>query len=273
MDNLNAEAIIKNAGAAVELKTAGASTFAVVPSGYRVECLDEAIREALEAPAPHRQTGTRTLLDADSFIRFVKPYVEAGHDVGLFYHVEPSPRFTAILNAAKPGTTSHEDHRAVYNAPLSREWLTWTQASGKGLSQQAFALFIETNLLDIVAPTGAEMLELATNFQAKKNVNFASGIRLQNGQHQLTYEEKIESKAGERGQLSIPDEIQILVPVFEGSTVGFQMTAKFRYRIEDGKLYMQFDLVRPHKVLELATADLLKQIQEGTTLAAFKGTV
>lgn len=273
MENLDTETILKAGAAAVAVQKVDGVPYVVAPEGYRLHNIADQVAAALEREAPKRQTGVRTLLDADSFIRAVKPYVDAGHDVGLFYHVEPSPRFTAILNAAKPGTTSHEDHRAVYDAPLSREWKTWTKASGLPMGQQQFALFIETNLLDIVMPTGAEMLELATNFQAKKNVNFASGIRLQNGQHQLTYEEKIESKAGERGQLSIPDEIRLLLPVFEGSTIGFEITAKFRYSIKDGDLAMAYELVRPHKVLELATADLLKQIQEGTTLAAFKATV
>ncbi|MGX0136303.1 uncharacterized protein YfdQ (DUF2303 family) [Cupriavidus metallidurans] len=139
------------------------------------------------------------------------------------------------------------------------------------MNQENFALFIERNLLDIRVPEPAALLELAQNFQAKKNVNFASGTRLSNGQNQLVYEETIAAKAGEKGQLNIPEQIEIVIPVFEGSTVADRLTAKFRYRIQEARLSMWYELERPHKVLEAATEDLRKFIEEKTGLTAFHG--
>jgi uncharacterized protein YfdQ (DUF2303 family) len=263
---LNAETIL-NAGAAVaDIKTVEGVPVAVVPEGYTLHQLES----LLEQERPRRHRGNLQLLDADSFIRFVAPHVEAGGNVNLLYRIEPSPLFKAVLNAATPAQPAHEDHSASYAAPLSKEWLTWTKNDGEAMGQEKFALFIERNLLDIQNPSGADMLELATSFQAKKGVNFASGTKLANGQTQLVYEETIAAKAGERGQLSVPDEILLRLPVFEGSQIGDELTAKFRYRIDGGKLFMWYELVRPHKVLEVATQDLLRQIEQGTKLKAFK---
>ncbi|SEH89185.1 Uncharacterized conserved protein YfdQ, DUF2303 family [Paraburkholderia hospita] len=268
MENLNFKEAMDAGAAMVEIKEVLGVPVAVVPDGYDLKTLEH----LLSRERPTRAKGTHKILDAESFIRFVSPYAEQGHAVDLYYHIEPSPIFTAVLNAARPGTPSHEDHQAIYAAPMSKEWETWTQADGVKMDQVKFAQFIERNLLDIHSPTGAEMLEVATSFQAKKGVNFASGTKLANGQTQLVYEETIQAKAGEKGTLNVPDEITIVIPVFDGSTVGDKITAKFRYQIDGGRLFMWFELVRAHKVLELATGDLLTKIQEGTKLVAYKGT-
>ena len=268
MENLNLETAMAAGAAAVEIKEVLGVPVAVVPEGYELKTLEA----LLSREKPTRMRGVHKILDADSFIRFVTPYVaQEGAAVDLYYHIEPSPVFTAVLNAARPGTTSHEDHQAIYNAPMSKEWQAWSEADGTRMDQVKFAQFIERNLMDIHVPTGAEMLEVATSFQAKKGVNFASGTKLANGQTQLVYEETIQAKAGEKGTLNVPDEITIVIPVFEGSTVGDKLTAKFRYHIDGGRLFMWFELVRPHKVLELATNDLLAKIEEGTKLVGYKG--
>lgn len=266
MENLNLKEAMAAGAAAVEVKTVAGVPVAVVPEGYELKSLET----LLSRDKPTRPRGVRKLLDAEGFIRFVAPHVDSAN-VDLYYHIEPSPVFTAVLNAARPGVTSHEDHQAIYEAPMSKEWQAWNEADGVKMDQVKFAQFIERNLLDIHAPTGAEMLEVATSFQAKKGVNFASGTKLQNGQTQLVYEETIAAKAGEKGTLNVPDEITIVIPVFDGSTVGDKLTAKFRYQIDGGRLFMWFELVRAHKVLELATKDLLAKIEEGVKLTAYKG--
>ena len=265
MNDNNIESILSAGTALADIKTVHDTPIAIVPDGYRLHDLEKHL------DAPTRQRGTTTLGDADSFIRFVRPHVDHGAKVDLFYTIEPKPSFTAVLNAATPGAPAWGDHRAHYAAPLSKEWLAWQALDGKPQSQEQFALFIERNLLDIIHPTGAEMLSLATSFQAKKSVNFASGTRLDNGQQQLVYEETIAARAGEKGQLEVPDEITLQLPVFEGSKIADLLTAKLRYRIDGGKLFMWYELVRPHKVLEVATADLLQQIEDGTRLKGLKG--
>jgi len=263
---LNAETILKAGAAITDIKTVEGVPVAIVPEGYHLQTLER----LLEQERPRRHQGVQQLLDADSFIRYVAPHVEAGGNVRLLYRIEPDPVFKAVLNAATPELTAHEDHGATYNAPLSKEWKTWKQMDGEAMPQEKFALFIERNLLDIADPANGTMMELVTSFQAKKGVNFASGVKLQNGQQQLVYEETIAAKAGEKGQLTVPDEITLRLPVFEGALIADELTAKFRYRIDGGKLYMWYELVRPHKVLEVATKDLLLQIEQGTKLVGFK---
>lgn len=120
-------------------------------------------------------------------------------------------------------------------------------------------------------PTAAEFLELAQNFQATKAVNFASGTRLGNGQNQLVYEETIQARAGERGQLEIPETFTLGIPVFEGDAA-YSLIARLRYRIQDGKLVLWYDLDRPHKIIDDAVKQLRVAIEAETGLVGFNGT-
>lgn len=239
---------------------------AILPEGYR----SQGFAHLLAAPTRH--SGTTELLDATSFIAFVNEMkAGAGRTTRLYYRIDPQPQFVAVLNDSTGDAAAWGDFRAEYDAPLSKEWLTWIGQDGKRMQQEEFALFIERNLLDVTTPPSADMLEIASTLQATKGVNFASGIRLDNGQNQFKYEETIAAKAGEKGQFSVPDRIEITIPVFDGSKVADRLTAKFRYRIDGGRLQMWYELERPHKVLEVAVADLHKQIADETGLTAFKG--
>lgn len=244
--------------------------YVLAPPGYTLQQLEALL------PDPARSKGTTKLGDADSFIRFVG---ENALDRTRLYGRTDPPTFKAVFNDTNSNTgPGWGDHTATYDCPLSREWRLWNAGNGQGKAkgQIDFAAWIEDNALDIVAPedkpgapTSADMLEVAMTFEAKKKVNFASGIRLDNGQQQLTYEEQIEGTS-RKGQLQVPQTFWICIPVFEGAPRYF-LEARFRYRIGDGgQLAVWYDLIRPHKSLEDATAEVWKLIEAGTSLQIFK---
>lgn len=233
--------------------------YTVIPQGATVADLEHMLL------TPQRRKGKVTLRDTDSFIQYV--IVERTDETRIYANTEP-PSFTAVFNDG-PGW---KDHRAVYSCPLSREWTTWNGSSGKSATQEQFAQFIENNLPDVANPPAAEMLEISRSLEAKKKVNFASGIRLSNGQNELTYEEEISGTAA-KGKLQVPETFTIGIPVFEGGE-RYAVEARLRYRIADGgKLAMWYELVRPHKILEDAVANVRKVIAEGTNAPIFNGSI
>ena len=144
------------------------------------------------------------------------------------------------------------------------------------MDQVAFAEFIEANFPDIhsadgAGPSGADLLEVATNFKATGKVNFASGTRLQNGTVNFTYQEEINGSAGPKGDIKVPETFFIAVAVFEGGSP-YKVEAKLRYRLKDGKLALWFELIRDHKVLEAAFKDVWDQISAGTEATIWRGT-
>ena len=232
---------------------------AVLPEGARVETLEHLM------PEPPRRKGKATLHDTDSFIKYVN--FERTDETRIYCTMEP-PSFTAVFNDG----AGWKDHRATYPCPVSKEWSIWNGQSGKAMGQEQFAQFIENNLPDVANPPAAEMLEISRSLEAKKKVNFASGIRLSNSQNELTYEEEISGTAA-KGKLQVPETFTIGIPVFEGGE-RYAVDARLRYRIaEAGKLTMWYELVRPHKILEDALANVRKQIAEQTTVPIFNGSV
>ncbi len=240
--------------------------YVVVPSGYQVNCLESFLA------APQRTKGHTTLNDARSFIAFIKlNMLGSGLDAVIYGNYEKS-QFKAIFNHGTLLEPGWGDHTASYACPKSLEWLAWTGLDKRRMTQVEFAEFIENNLPNIANPPGAEMLEISRSLEAKKQVSFASGIRLSNGQHQLSYQEEISGTAA-KGQLNIPEIFTIGIPVFHGGIV-YAVDARLRYRIHDGgKMQMWYELVRPHVILEDAFNGLWKGIAEGTGIDILNGAV
>jgi uncharacterized protein YfdQ (DUF2303 family) len=164
-----------------------------------------------------------------------------------------------------------KDHQAIFDCKKSDEWNTWMGSNAKQMSQVAFAEFIENNLPNIVDPKAADMLEISRTLEAKKKVNFASGIRLSDGRNQLTYEEEISGTAA-KGQLQIPEEFSIGIPVLENG-VQYAIQCRLRYRINDAKMVMWYEIIRPKQILKDAIDTVWSLIAEKTERIVFNGSI
>lgn len=236
----------------------------LVPAGYQLQLLHA------ERSAPVRKKASVELQDLDSFIEYWNLY----HDERSRIFAECSAatcQVRAIFDYHGVGEAPPAwcDHRAHYNCPQSVEWATWMGKNGKPFTQVEFAEFIENNLPDINTPPGAAMLEVARELSAKSEVNFASAVRLANGQTQFTYQEETKATVG-KGKLDVPEEFIIQIPVHLGGPV-YKVTARLRYRIVEGKLKFWYDLLRAHKVLEQAQEAILGQLRERTKSVVLKG--
>ena len=262
MESINQVQSALDAGAATgQIRTVDGAPFIVVPQNYKLQPLESM------GNAPTRQRGIAVFNDVQSFIAYVADLRTPS--TRLYGKVNP-PAFQAVFNDHELGAPGFRDAVASYACPLSAEWKTWIQKNGRQMSQEEFAQFIEDNLPDIAMPPAAEMLEVSRSLEAKKKVNFASGIRLSNGQNELTYEETISGTAG-KGKLAVPEEFTVGIPVLE-SGPRYAVTARLRYRIgEGGKLAMWFDLLRPHKVVEDAAAEVWKTIEQELGLTVLNG--
>lgn len=214
---------------------------------------------------PHDKRGLVTLHTAEAFVTYVNAYRDADT---LVLTDANAATVTAVIDyhkAGEDGAPRHGKHRASFACRHTKEWQVWTAANKKAMSQVDFAQFLEDNLPDIAAPAGAVLLEMARTIEVKKDVQFASSIRLQDGQQQLTYNETVDGSTS-KGQLRLVEMIALGIAPFEGADQ-FHLDARLRFRMNDGKLSLWYDLVRPHKVLEDAFRDVLKVIADGLPAA------
>lgn len=232
----------------------------VTPEGHRADYdLDQHLDKYREAP---KLINARVELHtAQAFIDYVNDFCDSNSAI---FVDEANATFVAVLDYHKDTTKPrHCNHTATFKCKQTDEWSVWMRHDGDKMSQEDFALFIEDNADDITNPSAAEMLEIALTIKANTTCEFRQSQRLDNGQIQLTYNEVIDGRAGASGQLEIPQEITIAMQPFQGSG-SYTRKARFRYRINQGKLAMWYDLIRPKKCIEEAVKDTLNEIKDST---------
>lgn len=216
-------------------------------------------------PPPERIEQRVELLSVESFNAYVNRYWS---DCTFIFANEPQAQYEAVIDyhdsddAAPAGGRGYCDHVAFYTCPPSEQYKRWTGSSGKMMGQVEFAQFIEESLPDISSPPGAELLQLALELQVHKSAAFESEIRLDNGQTRFRYLEEVRgtSKAGD---IQIPSTFTIGIPVFVDGEA-FAFPARFRYRMNEGKLALGYELIRPKDVYSAAVKQVTSEISEGT---------
>lgn len=238
--------------------TPDARPYALVPDGYTV-------LELPRAHVPERPRAIVRLRDAASFVRYFNDHktdysrIFAGLDPALFLAV--FDEFSAVTpgDAGVWPQADWREFRAAFSVPPSREWLLWHAANRKPMSQVSFAEFLQDNLPDVVQPAGADLLELALNFEAAQSGTYVATQRLQDGSHNLQW--RADNNAS--GTVKLPEHITLMIPVFENEAPS-ELQARLKYRVKEGNLSLWFELVRPHKVLEAAFRSAWERIADGT---------
>jgi uncharacterized protein YfdQ (DUF2303 family) len=100
---------------------------------------------------------------------------------------------------------------------------------------------------------------VTTSLQATRSVSFKSGVRLNSGDTELTYDEQTTAKAGP-GKLEIPKEFTVRVAPF-AYTEPVELVAKLRYRIDNGRLLLSYVLIQPHIARQNAFASIVGRLR------------
>jgi uncharacterized protein YfdQ (DUF2303 family) len=169
----------------------------------------------------------------------------------------------AIFDWHDPGSALNGwgEHVATFPLQYTRAWQDWIRISGKPMSQQTFAEFVEEHLEDITEPTAAEVLTVATSLSGMRKVSFTNAVRLQNGDTSLCWEETTDAKAA--GDVRVPSGIKLRIPVFKGAeeSTTFEVSGLFRYRINEGKLSFEVKLLHCDNIAELAFDEVVKNLR------------
>jgi uncharacterized protein YfdQ (DUF2303 family) len=228
----------------------------VTPAGSTHHVLDREKLEEYGAPAPKRKQGSYSVHTSVSFCDFVAKHGD-GAEV---WADEARQNLVGILNAHGGDAPAWEDHRVLMELVHTPAWKAWTAADGKLLDQEAFAELIEARIIDIQTPSGADMLEIVQTFYATTGVTFKSSKILASGERQLTYVEETSASAGQTQDFEIPKQITLGIAPFIGSEPRL-ITARFRYRITNGRLGLGIVLDRPEDVIAQAFDELVQGVR------------
>lgn len=239
---------------ALEVKEVAGIPFLVLDGEQDTKSLERLL------PQPQRRSGCTHVQDQAGFITIFNRY--KNDDSTMVYADRKEGVFKAVFNDHSPQGTGWRDHVCAYACPKSNEWKAWLDKDGVKMTQEDFAQFIEQNLVDIVDPSSAHMLEISRELVARKSANFSSSIRLSNGSHQFAYDEDIKGST-KSGNLEVPETFKIGIPVFLNGE-GYGINARLRYRIKEQSLQMWYELIRPHDVYEDAFNEIHASITEAT---------
>ncbi len=261
----NTQPIIDTATAAAEPTRLSDTLYGfVVPNAGTVRLIDI----ETQRPTPLRKRGHVTLHTAGSLATYVTTHMATG--TSIYADVERAT-IVAVMNDHSVSEPGWGDHQATLTLRHPPGWRLWMSRNAQLSTQEKFAEHIESGLAEIVEPPAADLLEIAQHFQANIKVAFRSAKSLANGQRQLTYEETIDSKAGQKGQLTVPETFTVALQPFEGSAT-FRVLARLRTRISDGTLAIGYVLDRPEKIWRHAFDDVLTEIAEVTRITIYNGT-
>lgn len=185
---------------------------------------------------------------------------------------ESGATYTAFIDYHDTaGIAAWKKHRCILELRHSKDFAEFKQKSGVSFAQPLFAEFIEDHSHCFMEPTAAEMMEVAITLEAKKAANFRSAVRLSNGTVQLRFEETIAAKAGEKGQLEIPEVFSLDLIPFKGGANAI-MHALLRYRLSnDGVLTLHYKIVNLQRTIDDAIESTTAKIRDDVGLPIFFG--
>lgn len=251
----------------------GLEPIIILPEGYRQE---RVAQEELPRLEDHIRQRVR-LYDAESFVAYLLLFKTATTRV---FSVLPEAgkfegaKFTAILDYHQQGREAEARrcaHQAEYPCPLSAEFRIWLNLNGKGQSQNDFVQFIDANAPDVIAPTSAELLELAMNMEMRSSVDFGSKMDRTTGGRALRFTEVVEHQQT-AGQIKVPDYLTLRIPIFDGGQ-SYELRARMEYRVNSGKLSITYHMQRPQEAFRNALDALRVEIEAGADVEILTGTV
>jgi uncharacterized protein YfdQ (DUF2303 family) len=210
---------------------------------------------------PARARGTAVVHTPDDFVSLVNRISNV--DATTVWANVNTGSATALINDHttwdQPGWRDHTAHLVLQE---DEDWKRWTGRDNVLTSQAEFSQFVEDVYHTVVDPDAATMLEVSRTMRAATAVKFSQSTRLDNGDIGINYEETTTSKAGEKGQLEVPERVTVRLSPWRGVEPR-DMEARLRMRIQDGQLRIGYRIVRPDVFKDEVFDGLVDKIRDG----------
>lgn len=223
----------------------------VLPSGMALTRI-----APLEPALPSRVRQEETFIEPESFIDYL---VRFRSSTAICRASLSSKALVAVarmgdLDWAQPGPAQHV---VTLQCPFDLDYAKWRARFGKFCGQKEMLEFIEDMIHTIAAPPAADLLEAMGDIEIDRVVKFKSYRNDKTGNISIGYEEK-DGDRTRSGEFSLPDHIDIVVPIFQGGP-SVMLTAKLRLRMKDGDLGIGFSVPG----IEVKERDAFRSIGEG----------
>lgn len=260
--------LINHDGLTPQASEAG-TPYVLLPEGSNVHSLEDLL------PIPARKRGTTVVSRPESFVAYLDRHAE---DPGSMIYADVDSEkshleLVCIINDHGLIDPGWRDHRCHLSPALSVEWKRWLGKDRKQMKQAEFASWIEDNRGDVASvegmPTGAQMLEMALNFEAAADKRFKSRVGLRSGSQTFEFVDREDDQTHTR--MEVFDKFMLGLPVFYGAATGWPIVARLRYRAENGALVFWYELVRTDRVFQQAADEIIGTIAEKSRIVVIYG--
>lgn len=276
----------------ISLKNSEGKEVVVVaaPNEIEIHSMQHILDASLMKPVRLRGTSRHETLD--SFVEHVNAFKDAARTVIFATH--ENGQLTAVYNYHTLEETSFNDHRAQYQMVVSKEWRRWSEQDGKTMTQAQFAAFIEDNALDLIVPptdgskdadkaimglaktlnskyaSPSQMMELARGIKIHESASASAAYDMQTGDMVIEYATTSTPRSKDGNKLTPPGMFLLGIPVVMNGAA-YRVSARLRYRMQDGKVVWFYQIYKPEKYLKDAFDDICVQAKEKTDTPLYHG--
>jgi uncharacterized protein YfdQ (DUF2303 family) len=173
------------ASGAHTIRTDDGREFLLVPAGFADKEISDPHGLKLSTPRYIHQAVTVQALD--SLVEYVNVFKTP--NTMLFADIMANSITALIDYHGRDQKAQNVAHRVTMALPYSEEWKLWTSIDGKMMGQLEFARFLEENHPDIAQPNAAELIEMARDLHAARNIKFTKVVRTDSDNENFTAED------------------------------------------------------------------------------------
>lgn len=237
--------------------------FVVVANGYDVKYLEP----AKESPLPSYITACPTFHDAGSFASYVSAFKDTSTRVFLD---ALNASFHAVMDYhTELGTVARCAHRAVFKLQQSPEWVFWSKLHDVWLTQERVIEILEDHRADIVSPSAADLVKLASDLKATESAEFVQKTTRTGSGAAVVLTTKVESGSGE--SITPEAEMVISIPVFKnGTKLALDVALTWRGKPKE---FVKFRVLEMQQKLDAAIANERELVAAASGVPVLLGTV
>ncbi len=227
-----------------------ARPFAVVPEGHEVR--------DLAAFLPAVEKAEKTFATAEAFAAYVNRFKR---EATIVFNSLKQGTINAIFDYHTTGTGGDCHHSATYRPDLSPEFIAWKKIIDGGfIAQLAFAEFLDQWGHTVSTPTEAEIKDVVESVQATLNAEAKSVSRTKDGSGGFSHQVKVTLKSGQSGELDIPDQIVIAVPIYAGGSL-ISIALKLQVRVGGDGVKFRFIAPKLEDMIRWTNEQAVKTVE------------
>lgn len=263
-----ADLAVKASGAHI-VKSNDERQFLIVPAGFAEKEVSDPHGLKLTPP---RYISQRVEVQAlDSLVEYVNAFKTK--DTMLFADIMANSITAMIDYHGRDQKASNIAHHAKMALPFSEEWKLWTSIDGKMMGQLDFARFLEENHPDIAQPNAAELIEMARDLHAARNIKFTKVVRTDSDNENFTAEDTTTLGSRSTGNsVELPRQFTVRIPIYFGESP-VDISAFLRWKVGDEGMTLGIKLWRPEHVRQAMFKQIVVGAAERTSLTAVFGKI